>query len=171
MNRPDRLPRSFGRIWELLSAADGETRSRRSLAARMQISTHTLQRILKEGDVPDLAQPQSAYIRGSWVRTITRIACGLGIDAVELVRSTGTVIDPRTAGMIESERVRFRGTERSRGGDAGRQELRSRRVHPLASLTRCECRAGRGCSADKAAGVDRRLSGGLGSDSSRDGGR
>ncbi|MDM7993131.1 MAG: hypothetical protein QUS11_07430 [Candidatus Fermentibacter sp.] len=103
MEKPRGLPRGFDRIYNVLSAADESTGSRRRMAESLRVSTHTLQRILTDGDVPDLSLPQSSYITGSWARTITRIACGLGLDAFELVRSTGLPIDARIEGIIRSE--------------------------------------------------------------------
>lgn len=114
MDRPERLPGSFARVWEVLAEADGRARSRRELAGGLRISTHTLQRILRDGDVPDLSQPQSAYVTGSWARTLTRIACGLGLDPVELVRSTGLVIDSRIAAIIDSGTSAGSGVRRDR---------------------------------------------------------
>lgn len=109
MAKPHGLPHGFDRVHEVLAAADESTGSRRKLAEALRVSTHTLQRILTDGDVPDLSIPQSSYITGSWARTITRIACGLGLDAFELVRSTGLSIDSRIDGIIRSEAA---------GGDA-----------------------------------------------------
>ncbi len=103
LKRPEALPEGFDRIWRILADADESMHSRRRLAARLKVSTHTLQRILIDGDVPDLTAPQSAYVTGSWIRTITRIAAGLGLDAAELVRSAGVGIDAGVRRMIDSE--------------------------------------------------------------------
>lgn len=103
MKRPGALPESFHRIWKILAAADESMHSRRKLAARLKVSTHTLQRILIDGDVPDLSDPQSAYVTSSWIRTITRIAVGLGMDAADLVHSAGVEIDAGVSRIIDSE--------------------------------------------------------------------
>lgn len=120
MEKPIGLPHGFDRLYEVLAAADKSTGSRRKLAESLRVSTHTLQRILTDGDVPDLSVPHSSYITGSWARTITRIARGLGLDAFELVRSTGLPIDARIDGIIHSEAAgdcaRVRPRERDANG-------------------------------------------------------
>ena len=61
---PGRLPAGFREIWRALRAADEASASRQVLARDLGISTHTIQRILVDGDVPDLAgTPNTRVLR------------------------------------------------------------------------------------------------------------
>jgi predicted DNA-binding protein (UPF0251 family) len=77
---PDSLPAGFREIWEALRVADDESPSRQVLARRLGISTHTVQRILVDGDVPDLAATTNTRVLRAWVRIITRLAHAFGRD-------------------------------------------------------------------------------------------
>jgi hypothetical protein len=107
MTRPASLPRCFGPLWERLAREDAATGSRRKLAAKLRISTHTLQRLLVDGDVPDLTHEQSTYVVHSWVRTLSRVAIGLGMDPIGLVESTGLNGDDRMRTLVETETARL----------------------------------------------------------------
>jgi hypothetical protein len=116
-NRPASLPACFSRIWDELAKADETTRSRRNLASRLRVSTHTLQRILVDGDVPDLSRPQTPYVMGSWIRTLTRIAAGLGKDPWEILESSGIIRDARSESLVRAELAKLPESGRSAGTD------------------------------------------------------
>lgn len=100
---PINLPEEFRDIWKAIAEADEAAASRQVLARKLNISTHTIQRILTDGDVPDFTMPVSKRILHSWTRSITRLAVHFGQDPLEWVKMVK--IDPvqRILEVIETE--------------------------------------------------------------------
>lgn len=100
---PKKLPEGFRDIWKAIARADRAAASRQVLASELKISTHTIQRILVDGSVPDFAKPLSRRILHSWTRTIARLALHFGHDPLEWVKMVN--IDPidRILEVIETE--------------------------------------------------------------------
>lgn len=121
--RPEKLPAPLWPLWERLAREDAATGSRRALAAKLRVSTHTLQRILVEGSVPDLRIEKSTYVVSSWVRTLTRIAHGLGMDAAALVESVGLDASGRNHALIEAEISKLEGQPAERSSAQCNQSL------------------------------------------------
>lgn len=115
---PGRLPVGFREIWDALGIADDESTSRQVLARRLGISTHTIQRILVDGDVPDLAATSNTRVLRAWVRIVTRLAHAFGRDARAWVEAAGITWDARVASLVEETLGRLTAT-----GTAVRAEL------------------------------------------------
>lgn len=98
---PAALPAGYREIWSALRAADDESPSRQALARDLGISTHTIQRILVDGDVPDLAGTRNTRVLRAWIRIITRLAHRFGRDPRTWVEATGTAWDEAVAGVVE----------------------------------------------------------------------
>jgi hypothetical protein len=90
---PDTLPEGYGAVWKALAREDSKVSSRQELAKRLKISTHTIQRILVDGDVPDLRNQKSRRLLHPWVRIITKLAVFFGKEPWEWLESIGV---PRT---------------------------------------------------------------------------
>lgn len=101
---PKNLPEGYRDIWTAVSEADEAEVSRQTLAAKLRISTHTIQRILVDGDVPDFSNPVSRRILNSWTRTITRLALHFGRDPLEWVKMVGIDPEDRIMEIIETVR-------------------------------------------------------------------
>jgi hypothetical protein len=121
LEKPERLPEEFGEIWEALKEADEKSPSRQALAGRLGVSTHTIQRILVDGDVPRLEETTKTRIRRAWVRIITRLAMALDGSPREWVEKAGIPFDDDAAGVCEAEvlRVMARRGEHCSGGRPG----------------------------------------------------
>ncbi len=121
---PDSLPAGFREIWEALRVADDESPSRQVLARRLGISTHTVQRILVDGDVPDLAATTNTRVLRAWVRIITRLAHAFGRDGRAWVEAAGIRWDAGVGTLVEETLDKLtarRGAlrpELERGGEA-----------------------------------------------------
>lgn len=115
---PKKLPEGFGEIWKAIAQADRVANSRQVLARKLRISTHTIQRILVDGDVPDFTKPVSRRILHSWTRTITRLALHFGYDPIKWVKMVK--IDPvdSISKVIETEISRKTGTVALTGSDS-----------------------------------------------------
>lgn len=120
---PESIPECFANVWRELNSADRATGSRRKLAASLRVSTHTLQRILSGVDLPDLTREQSPYILSSWTRTLTRIACGLGLDPLVFLGSAGIRIDDRTRRLVQAERSKLESRRQERSTAEGMPDL------------------------------------------------
>lgn len=107
---PINLPEGFGDIWNAIALADGAMASRQVLARELNVSTHTIQRILVDGDVPDFTIAVSKRVLHSWTRTITRLALYFGHDPLEWVKMVK--IDPvdRIQEIIKTEISRIERT-------------------------------------------------------------
>jgi hypothetical protein len=103
---PRRLPPGYGDLWRSLSLADASSASRAELARRLSVSTHTLQRILVDGDPPDFRRPQGRRLVLSWVRTLSRIARGLDSDPRACIEAVGIRWDDDARAAAEGEAVR-----------------------------------------------------------------
>jgi hypothetical protein len=98
---PAALPPGFHEIWRALSAADAEASSRQVLARELGLSTHTIQRILVDGDVPDLLSTRNLRVIRAWVRIITRLAHRFGRDPRAWVETAGVAWDESVAALVE----------------------------------------------------------------------
>ncbi len=90
---PERLPEEFRDIWEALRQADEESPSRQALARRLGASTHTIQRILVDGEVPRLSETRNTRVRRAWVRILTRLALAVGRKPREWIEMVGIPYD------------------------------------------------------------------------------
>lgn len=115
LKKPVALPRCFDSLWNLIAREDAAVGSRRKLAAKLRVSTHTLQRLLVGGDVPDLMRDQSTYVVNSWTRTVARIAFGLGGDPVAILRGMGLKPDDGTRAILASELLKIKSGIACRG--------------------------------------------------------
>lgn len=106
---PKKLPKGYREIWKAIAEADRTATSRQTLAEELRISTHTIQRILVDGDVPDFSNPVSKHILNSWTRIITRLALHFGRNPLEWVKMVG--IDPKDRIMEIIEEVISRKAE------------------------------------------------------------
>lgn len=86
---PERLPAGFRSIWQALDDADESSSSRAELARRLGVSTHTIQRILVDGDVPDFPAKRSTRLNRSWARTLTRLALHLHREPRAWIEAAG----------------------------------------------------------------------------------
>jgi hypothetical protein len=121
---PRGLPKGYARIWRLLQDADRRVGSRHRLAKKLHVSTHTLQRILVDGDVPDTGASLSRRQLLSWVRTVTRIAWGLEEDPLELMEGIGIGLTESVRHAAESEMEKLEGSAAGGTGDAAPPVLR-----------------------------------------------
>jgi hypothetical protein len=99
---PTRLPAGYHKIWQAVTEAGRRLGSRQALARRLHVSTHTLQRLLTRGDVPSFPDTKNPRVVRAWVRTITRLAVGLGHEPHEWVESVGIPWDETIARVSES---------------------------------------------------------------------
>jgi len=107
VNRPARLPHGYRSLWAALSEADAATPSRAALAERLGVGTHTIQRILVRGDVPDFSRTVPVRVTHAWVRTITRIAYHLGHRPQLWLEQIGLQWTPEIQAISEDARARF----------------------------------------------------------------
>lgn len=98
---PPALPAGYREIWTALRGADEQSPSRQALARRLGISTHTIQRILIDGNVPDLAATTNTRVLRAWVRIITRLAYRFGREPRIWVESAGMAWDDATADIVD----------------------------------------------------------------------
>ncbi|MCD4707294.1 MAG: hypothetical protein K8S62_06115 [Candidatus Sabulitectum sp.] len=98
---PKNLPECFESLWTAIAEADEAAVSRQTLATELRISTHTIQRILVDGDVPDFSNSVSRHILNSWTRTITRLAVHFGHNPLEWVKMVGIQPEERIIEIIE----------------------------------------------------------------------
>jgi len=108
LERPGRLPERFGEIWEALREADADSPSRQALALKMGVSTHTIQRILVDGNVPRLEETKNTRIRRAWVRILTRLAIGMDRMPREWIESVGIPFDDDAARICKVEALKVR---------------------------------------------------------------
>jgi hypothetical protein len=95
---------TFALLRELLLAEDKKAGSRRRLAERLRISTHTIQSIIRGEELPDLAGDEISRRRKlAWARTIARIAGAMGRDPWEMLGSVGLLPDNELEGVVRSE--------------------------------------------------------------------
>jgi len=102
LTRPLSLPESYSRLWQALSRMDEKIGSRQRLAAVLRVSTHTIQRILVDGNVPAV-ETVSRRQSLAWARTLARLAYGLDVDPVLLLKSIGYRIDSELSELVDSE--------------------------------------------------------------------
>ena len=98
---PKNLPEGYRNVWIAIAEADEAATSRQTLAGELRISTHTIQRILVDGDVPDFSNPVSRRILNSWTRIITRLALHFGGDPFEWVKMVGIEPEDRIMKIVE----------------------------------------------------------------------
>lgn len=102
---PPRLPDEYLPIWQRVRALDEETRSRRRLARTLGVSTHTLQRLLVDGDVPRLATESNRRIRRSWIAIVVRLADHFGVAPREWLGGLGVTWDDRVGTLVDEVRA------------------------------------------------------------------
>jgi len=83
--------------------ADEESSSRQALARKLGVSTHTIQRILVDGDVPRLREIKNTRIRRAWARILTRLALGMDRTPREWIEMAGIPFDTDTARRCKVE--------------------------------------------------------------------
>ncbi|HMB69695.1 MAG TPA: hypothetical protein VKU85_10305, partial [bacterium] len=106
-DRPPRgLPPGYLRLWRALVQADADASSRAELARRLNVSTHTIQRILVDGTPPDFRKAQGRRLVLSWARTLARLARGLESEARPWIEAVGIGWDDDVRKAAESELVR-----------------------------------------------------------------
>lgn len=94
----------FALLREYLIEADGNCRSRKELAEKLHVSTHTIQNILNGDALPDFTlQEVSRRRRLAWARTVARIAYVLKKDLWELLESVGIVKEPEIESVVADE--------------------------------------------------------------------
>lgn len=103
---PRKLPTGYRPVWERVSALDRELRSRRLLAHRLGLSTHTLQRLLVRGDVPRLDRDANPRVRRSWIGIVTRLADHFGIDPREWLDGLGVTWTGSVPDVVQAARAR-----------------------------------------------------------------
>jgi hypothetical protein len=108
MKMPASLPKGFQQIWSALRDAAERSRSRQVLAEKLGISTHTIQRILVDGDVPDLSRATNARVVRAWVGIITRIALSSGGEPREWVEKVGLPWDEVIRSVSEAAALKMR---------------------------------------------------------------
>jgi hypothetical protein len=113
--RPKRLPGRYRQIWQALRRADERALSRVELCRRLGVSTHTVQRILVDGDVPDFTKQQSTRLTRSWARAVTRLACGLGGEPRSWIEGLGIAWDDGVRRASEATERKLRGGSPRRG--------------------------------------------------------
>ena len=116
---PESLPAGFREIWRALQEADEQSSSRQALARRLGISTHTIQRILVDGDVPDLAGTSNLRVTRAWVRILTRLAHHLGADTRSWVEAAGVSWCGEVESVVEEATARLTAREAAIRPDLG----------------------------------------------------
>jgi hypothetical protein len=112
-DRPPRgLPPGYAPIWRALARADAGASSRAELARRLNVSTHTLQRILVDGTPPDFRKKQGRRLVLSWVRTLARLARGLASESRPWIEGVGIRWDDQVRTAVERETVKAGGPKR-----------------------------------------------------------
>ena len=76
------------------------------LARRLNVSTHTLQRILVDGTPPDFRKKQGRRLILSWTRTLARLARGLDKEARPWIEGVGIRWDDDIRKAAERELAR-----------------------------------------------------------------
>jgi hypothetical protein len=89
LHPPAGLPREYLEIWKALNAANERAASRQALARALGLSTHTIQRILVNGEVPQFPETSNTRIVRSWVRIIARLAFYAGEEPRHWVEAIG----------------------------------------------------------------------------------
>jgi hypothetical protein len=143
---PDSLPDGFGEIWTALREADERSPSRQELARRLGVSTHTIQRILVTGDLPDFRSRRNVRRDRAWARSIARLAHHLGGNARRWVENAGI---PWDAGVRAAVEDTLGALARGRRGRRDRGEA----AETADAITRITARAARGEIAPVTAGV------------------
>ena len=105
---PKRLPRRYREIWLALREADERFASRAELCRHLGVSTHTVQRILVDGEVPDFSKVQSTRLTRSWARTLTRLAGQLGREPRPWIEGVGIRWDEGVRRASEATSREFR---------------------------------------------------------------
>ena len=100
---PADLPKGFRVIRKALAEADRMATSRQMLARELGISTNTIQRILVDGDVPDLKTQKSNRILHSWTRIVVRLALYFEQDPFQWVKMVDIDLTDRIAKVIDKE--------------------------------------------------------------------
>jgi hypothetical protein len=105
---PKALPEDYRNLWEALHEMDVRIGSRQKLASALKVSTHSIQRILVDGDVPDMGGSVSRRQKLAWARTLVRLSFGLDLDPLQLLRKTGFVDETGLDELVESEMIKMK---------------------------------------------------------------
>jgi hypothetical protein len=110
-SKPAALPGSYSGLWEALYRLNEKAGSRQRLSSILKVSTHTIQRILVDGDVPVIGDRSSRRQSLAWARTLTRLAAGLDMDPLSLLEDVGFDMNDGIGQLVESELVKLGGGE------------------------------------------------------------
>jgi hypothetical protein len=136
---PAGLPRGYLEVWKALNAANERAASRQALAGALGLSTHTIQRILVNGEVPQFPEARNTRIVRSWVRILTRLAFYAGEEPRRWIEAIGIPWSDDT--RAASEAASRRAAMRSAGITS---EMPSRPSAPSASAATAAAAAGGG---------------------------
>jgi hypothetical protein len=113
--RPQGLPDSYSGIWAALAGMNENIGSRQRLASILKVSTHTIQRILVDGDVPDIAGNASRRQSLAWARTLARLAAGLNMEPLPVLKDVGFEIDRDMKALVQFELHKLSNAESPEG--------------------------------------------------------
>ncbi len=105
---PEALPKSYRELWKALYSLDRRAGSRQRMSSLLKVSTHTIQRILVDGNVPDIGGTASRRQSLAWARTLVRLAVGLQLDPMQLLEKVGFRIDSEIEELSVSETDKLR---------------------------------------------------------------
>lgn len=109
---PRGLPSGYREVHRWVRQEEERCASRAELARTLGVSTHTLQRLLVDGDVPDFTRPQGRRLVLAWVRTLTTLAARFRQDPRAWIEGVGIAWDDRV------ERAAAAAVERRQGRPA-----------------------------------------------------
>ncbi|MBD3337364.1 MAG: hypothetical protein GF355_17765, partial [Candidatus Eisenbacteria bacterium] len=98
---PSNLPSGYRPIWRALQVAARQAGSRQALAKRLGVATHTLQRLLVDGNVPDFPRTSNRRVIRAWVRTLSRLAAHFNVPAREWIEGVGIDWEDEIAALAE----------------------------------------------------------------------
>ncbi|MBN2586371.1 MAG: hypothetical protein JXA64_05560 [Candidatus Fermentibacteraceae bacterium] len=106
-SKPAALPDPYSGLWEALYRLNEKVGSRQRLSSILKVSTHTIQRILVDGDVPETGDRSSRRQSLAWARTLTRLAAGLEMDPLTLLEDIGFDMGDGMDQLVDSELVKL----------------------------------------------------------------
>lgn len=115
---PEKLPEAYWDLWQALAGMNRQVGSRQRLASMLRVSTHTIQRILVDGDVPDIGGSASRRQSMAWARTLIRLADGLEMAPLPLLISVGYAADNPLTELVDTELCRLREDEPAQASPA-----------------------------------------------------
>lgn len=118
---------SFGYLRKILVEADEASSSRKELAEKLRVSTHTIQNIINGKDLPNLSGEEiSRRRRFAWARTITRISMALNEDPWRVLVSAGIKEDREIRTIVDEEKDKFLRNNTASSGAFSPMELLAR---------------------------------------------